>query len=332
MIETPETPNDSVEPQRGSRKPVTAGAILRNYGIVLAFLFFFTVLSLTTPAFLTARNLRNIVDQSADVGIVACAMTLAIISGNFDLSVGAIFSFAGSLSAIIAVKGSVGLGLAAGILTGLLLGMINGAIISAFRVHSFIATLASGLIIRGLAMILTNGRLIIVNDPAFKTLGQSTFLGLKLPIFVFIAWALLTSVLLSRTTFGRAVYAVGGNAEAARMSGIRVDRIRTLTFGLTGLSAALAGMITVSRIGQGQADIGSMVDMEAIARVVIGGTSIMGAEGAIWRTVFGVLLMRLMGNGFNILNVPPFYQRVFEGAIILFAVAVDTLTRSRRQS
>ncbi|NPV70031.1 MAG: ABC transporter permease [Firmicutes bacterium] len=327
-----ERPSDSTKVQVEVRRPITVGTILRNYGIILAFLFFFVVLSFSTPAFLTARNLRNIVDQSADVGIVACAMTLAIISGNFDLSVGAVFSFAGSLSAIIAARGFVGLGLAAGILTGLLLGLLNGAIISGFRVHSFIATLASGLIIRGLAMILTGGRLIIVNEPAFKILGQSTFLGLKYPIFIFLAWAAFTSILLSRTTFGRAVYAIGGNAEAARMSGVRVDRVRTLTFGLTGLSAALAGMITVSRISQGQADIGSMVDMEAIARVVIGGTSIMGAEGAIWRTVFGVLLMRLMGNGFNILNVPPFYQRVFEGAVILFAVAVDTLTRSRRQN
>ncbi|KKM10631.1 ABC transporter permease [Clostridiales bacterium PH28_bin88] len=290
------------------------------------------VLSFSTPAFLTARNLQNIVDQSAAVGIIACAMTLAIISGNFDLSAGAIFAFAGSLAAIIAASGYVELGFAAGVLTGLVLGLINGAIISGFRVHSFIATLATGLIIRGLAMILTGGRLIIVNDHAFKVMGQGTFLGIKYPIFILAAWVTFTWILLSRTTFGRAVYAIGGNAEAARLSGIQVNWVRTLIFGLTGLSAALAGVITVSRIGQGQADIGSTVDLEAIARVVIGGTRIMGGEGAIWRTVFGVLLMRLMSNGFNILNVPPFYQRVFEGTVILFAVAVDTLTRSRRQN
>ncbi|MFZ5436938.1 MAG: ABC transporter permease [Bacillota bacterium] len=267
-----------------------------------------------------------------DVAIVACAMTLAIISGNFDLSTGAIYAFAGSLTAIIAAKGHVQLGLAAGLLTGMLLGLLNGIIISGFRVHSFIATLATGLIIRGFAMILTGGRLIIVDSPTFKVIGQGTFLGIKYPIFIFAAWVLFTWILLSRTTFGRSVYAIGGNAEAARLSGIRVDWVRIVIFGLTGLSAALAGIITVSRIGQGQADIGSMVDLQAISRVVIGGTSIMGGEGAIWRTVFGVLLMRLMHNGFNILNISPFYQRVFEGAVILFAVAVDTLTRSRQQN
>lgn len=308
------------------------GTILRNYGIVLAFLLFFVVLSFATPAFLTGRNLHNIVDQSADVGIVASAMTLAIISGNFDLSVGAIFAFSGSLTAIIAATGSVEAGVAVGLLTGLLLGLLNGIIISGFRVHSFIATLATGLIIRGLAMILTGGRLIIVDDPAFKVIGQGAFLGLKYPILILAGWVIVTWILLSKTTFGRAVYAIGGNPEAARLSGIRVDWVRTMIFGLTGLSAALAGIITVSRIGQGQADIGTMIDLQAISRVVIGGTSIMGGEGALWRTVFGVLLMRLMTNGFNILNVPPFFQRVFEGAVILFAVAVDNLTRFRRQN
>ncbi|MDI6894512.1 MAG: ABC transporter permease [Bacillota bacterium] len=310
----------------------TIRTILRNYGIILAFVSLFVVLSFSTPAFLTVRNLHNIVDQSAEVGIVACAMTLAIISGNFDLSVGAIFAFAGCLAAMVAANGYVGAGLILGVLAGLLFGLINGSIIAGFRAHSFIATLATGYMIRGLAMILTGGRLIIVGSPAFKTLGQGSFMGIKYPIFVLLVWVVFTWMLLSKTTFGRAVYAIGGNAEAARLSGIRVDRVRTLIFGLNGISAALAGLLTVSRISQGQADIGSLVDLQAISRVVIGGTSILGGEGAIWRTVFGVLLMRLMANGFNILNVSPFYQRVFEGAVILFAVALDTLTRSRRQS
>jgi ribose transport system permease protein len=306
------------------------GLLVRNYGIVLAFVAVFITLSFSTPAFFTVRNLHNILDQSADVGIVACAMTLAIISGNFDLSTGAIFAFSGSLAAIIAANGNVGLGLAAGLTAGLLLGLMNGIIISGLRVHSFIATLATSLMIRGLAMIMTNGRLIIVDDPAFKIIGQGSFLGIKYPIFIFIAWIIFTAVLLSRTQFGRSVYAIGGNAEAARLSGIRVDWVRIWVFGLTGLSAALAGIITVSRISQGQADIGTMIDLQAISRVVIGGTSIMGGEGGVWRTVFGVLLMRLIGNGFNILNISPFYQRVFEGAVILFAVGLDTLMGKRK--
>lgn len=307
-------------------------AILRNYGIILAFSLLFLILAFSSPAFLTYRNLHNIIDQSAEVGIVACAMTLAIISGNFDLSVGAIFAFSGCIAAIIAAKGYVGFALLAGIVSGLILGIMNGLIITKFRANSFIVTLATGYIIRGLAMILTGGRLIIVNDPVFSILGQSSFLGIKIPIFILIIWISITWILLGRTTFGRAVYAIGGNPEAARLSGINVDRTKIIIFGINGISAALAGLITVSRISQGQADIGSLVDLQAISRVVIGGTSIAGGEGTIWRTVFGVLLMRLMTNGFNILNVSPFYQRVFEGGVILFAVALDMLTRYKHDS
>lgn len=317
--------------QKGYRLS-TLRRILRNYGIVLAFVLLFLVLSLSTPAFLTARNLHNILDQSAEVGIVACAMTLAIISGNFDLSVGGIFALTGCASAMVAVKGHAGAGLVLGLLTGLLFGLLNGGIIGGFRAHSFVATLATGYIIRGLAMILTGGRLIIVGAPAFKCLGQGSLIGIKYPILVLFAWVAFTWILLAKTAFGRAVYAIGGNPEAAYLSGIRVNRVRILIFGLNGVSAALAGLIAVSRISQGQADIGPLVDLQAISRVVIGGTSILGGEGAIWRTIFGVLLMRLVANGFNILNVSPFYQRVFEGAVILFAVALDTLTRTRRES
>lgn len=304
--------------------------ILRNYGILVAFAVFFIILSFLSPAFLNIRNLHNIVDQSVSVGIIACAMTLAIISGNFDLSVGAIFGFTGSLAAIIAAAGFVELGFMAALLAGFILGLLNGIVITCFRVHSFIATLASGLIIQGLALLMTDGRLIVVRNPEFIILGQHSFLGIDYPVFVFIVWIAFTWILLTKTKFGRSVYALGGNPEAAHLSGIRVDFVRIMIFGLTGVSAAMAGIIAVSRISQGQADLGAMVELQAIARVVIGGTSIMGGEGSVWGTVVGVLLMRIIGNGFNILNVSPFHQRVFEGAVILFAVALDILIRRKR--
>jgi len=301
--------------------------ILRNYGTVIAFVVLFVVLSLTSSAFLSLRNLHNIVDQSAHIGIVACAMTIVIIGGCFDLSVGATFAIAGSLAAIIARAGYTEIGILTGLLVGLALGLINGGIITLLRINSFIATLATSLVIRGLALVLTGGLLIIVSDPKFALLGQGRFLEIKYPVFIFIAFVVVTWFILSRTTFGRYVYAVGGNAEAARLSGVRVGLIRTLTFCLTGLAAGLAGVITVSRIAQGVADIGVGVELDAIAATVIGGTSILGGEGAIWRTVVGVLLLRLIGNGFNLLNVPPFYQSIFQGVIIIFAVSLDTLSR-----
>jgi ribose transport system permease protein len=301
--------------------------ILRNYGTVIAFIVLFVVLSLTSSAFLSLRNLHNIVDQSAHIGIVACAMTMVIIGGCFDLSVGATFAIAGSLAAIIARAGYTEIGILTGLLVGLVLGLLNGGIITLLRINSFIATLATSLVIRGLALVLTGGLLIIVSDPKFALLGQGRFLEIKYPVFIFIGFVAVTWFILSRTTFGRYVYAVGGNAEAARLSGVRVGLIRTLTFCLTGLAAGLAGVITVSRIAQGVADIGTGVELDAIAATVIGGTSILGGEGAIWRTVVGVLLLRLIGNGFNLLNVPPFYQSIFQGVIIIFAVSLDTLSR-----
>ena len=304
--------------------------ILRDYGTVIAFVVLFVVLAIVSPAFTSARNLHNIVDQSAHVGIVACAMTIVIIGGCFDLSVGATFAIAGSLAAIIARAGYTEIGIFAGILVGLMLGLVNGAIITLLRINSFIATLATSLIIRGLGLVLTGGLLIIVPDPKFAVLGQGRFLGIKYPVFIFAGFVIFSWFILSRTTFGRYVYAIGGNAEAARLSGVRVGLIRTLTLCLTGLAGGLSGVITVSRIAQGVADIGVGVELDAIAATVIGGTSILGGEGAIWRTVVGVLLLRLIGNGFNLLNVPPFYQSIFQGVIIIFAVSLDTL--SRRES
>jgi ribose transport system permease protein len=304
--------------------------ILRDYGTIIAFIVLFTLLSFTTPAFFSARNLHNIVDQSAHVGIVACAMTMVIIGGCFDLSVGAIFAFAGSLAAIIARAGYTELGIIAGILVGLIFGFINGITITLLKINSFIATLATSLMIRGMALVMTGGLLIVVTDKHFATLGQGRFLEIKYPVYIFTAFIIFTWFVLSRTTFGRYVYAIGGNQEAAHLSGVRVGLIRVLTFCLTGLAAGLAGVITVSRIAQGVADIGVGVELDAIAATVIGGTSILGGEGAIWRTVIGVLLLRLIGNGFNLLNVPPFYQGIFQGAIIIFAVALDTLSKRNR--
>ncbi len=308
-------------------KKIAWREILRNYGTVIAFLILFLILSVTSPAFLSFRNLHNILDQSAHTGIVACAMTIVIIGGNFDLSVAATFAIAGSLAAMLGKAGYTELGFLAALVVGVLLGLINGGIVTLLRINSFIATLATSLMYRGVALVMTAGLLYLVSDPKFAVIGQDYFLGVKYPIYIFIAFVIFTWFLLSRTTFGRYVYAIGGNAEAARLSGIRVGLIRTLTFCLTGFAAGIAGIITVSRIAQGQAGMGSGLELDAIAATVLGGTSILGGEGAIWRTVIGVLLLRLIANGFNLLNVEPFYQNIFQGAIIIVAVALDTLAK-----
>jgi ribose transport system permease protein len=272
----------------------------------------------------------NVLDQASQVGLVALGATVTIIGGGFDLSGGAIFAASGSTAALIAREGYPVVGLAAGVLVGLVLGFANGGLISGLRINSFVATLATGLIIRGLAYVVTGGLLIQIKDPRFAFLGRGRFLDAKISVYILFGFALLVWFLLARTTFGRYVYAIGGNEEAARLSGVRTALVRTTTFAISGLSAGLAGVIGASRISTGQANVGVGIELSAIAAVVIGGTSIMGGEGAVWRTLFGVLLLQLISNGLNILNVPPFYQLIVQGSVILFAVALDALRHRSR--
>ena len=302
---------------------------LRDYGIVVSFVALFVTLSLASDVFLTWANLTNILDQWAPIGIMACAATLVIVAGGFDLSVGAIFAVAGIVAAKVANTSSPTLGFLAALAVGLALGVGNGLLTTVGRINSFVGTLASSFMIRGFALVLSGGFLVTVDNPSFQTLGSGEFLGVTYPVYIFLAFALLTAFLLMYTTFGRYVYAAGGNPAAAWLSGVRVNRIRVATFALSGLSAALAGIIVSSRISTGQADAGIGIEFSVIAAVVIGGTSIYGGEGAIWRTILGVLFLAMIGNGFNLLDIDPTYQQIIQGAIILAAVAVDAWSRPR---
>lgn len=323
-----DTPRVIIAEERKSRR--IALRILTDYGIIIAFIVVFVALSILAPAFLSTRNMLNVLDQASLVGLVALGATVTIIGGGFDLSAGGIFAFSGAVAAFVARLGYPAAGLAAGMLVGLTLGIMNGGLISGFRINSFVGTLASGTIIRGFAFVLTAGLLIQIEDGAFAFLGRGRFLDAKIPVYLFAGFALLVWFLLARTTFGRYVYAIGGSEEAARLSGVRVGFIRTMTFAISGLSAGIAGVIGASRIATGQANVGVGIALSAIAAVVIGGTSIMGGEGAVWRTIFGVLLLQLISNGMNILNVPPFYQLIVQGSVILFAIALDSV-RHRMQ-
>ncbi len=304
----------------------TAGAV-RDYGIVVFFLALFIALSFLSNVFFTKTNFLNILDQTAPAGIIACAMTLVIIGGGFDLSVGATFALGGVAAAQTAPHLGVWEGMIVGALFGLGLGVVNGLLITVGRINSFIATLASSFMFYGLGQVMTSGFLVSVTNPSFASLGNNGFAGIDYSIWLFGAVAVCATVILTRTTLGRYIFAVGGNAEAARLAGIRVNVIRVTTFGLSGLAAGIAGVLVASRISQGQADTGGDLTLTTIAAVVIGGTSILGGEGAVWRSVLGVLLLSLIGNGFNLLNINPVYQQIVEGAIIVLAVAFDSWSR-----
>jgi ribose transport system permease protein len=320
-----------LEPAGGRRGLLTVSRAvatgLRDYGIVVFFLGLFTALSLLSNVFFSKTNFLNILDQTAPAAIIACAMTLVIIGGGFDLSVGAIFALGGVVAAQTAPHIGVWEGMVVGSLFGLGLGIVNGLLITIGRINSFIATLASSFMFYGLGQVMTNGFLVTVTKPSFQGLGNNGFAGIKYSIWLFAAVALCAALILTRSVLGRYIFAVGGNAEAARLAGIRVNVIRVTTFALSGLAAGIAGVLVASRISQGEADSGSDLTLTTIAAVVIGGTSILGGEGAVWRSVLGVLLLALIGNGFNLLNVNPVYQQIVEGGIIVLAVAFDAWSR-----
>ena len=247
------------------------------------------------------------------------------------LVIGAIYGVAGVVSAWLAVStGNVVVALAAAPVVGLILGTFNGAVITKLRVHSFLATLASSMIFTTIAVLITGGSLITVTTAGFTALGRDRVGGVFVAVFVMIVIAGAFWLLLSRTVFGRHVYAVGGNAEAAELSGISVTRTRIFVFMLSGLAAGTAAAIGVSRIASGQPLAGAGLELSAIAAVILGGTSIYGGVGAVWRSIAGVFLIALIGNGFDLLDLNPQLKDMVTGFIILAAVGLAAAGRTKR--
>ena len=302
----------------------------QTYAVLILIVALMVTLSVLSDSFLTLRNLLNILNQNAPLAIMASAMTLVIIVGGFDLSVGAIFAVGSVTSAWIALHVDPYLGLLLAPLIGLGLGMVNGMVITRLNVHSFLATIATSLIFKGVAIVISDGRLISVRIDSYIWLGRGKFLGVFNSIWIMVAFALILTFLLTRTTFGRRIFSVGGNEEAAILSGIRTHRIKIATFALAGLAAGLASIITTSRVALGQASAGQGMELQAIAAVILGGTSIYGGQGAVWRSLAGVFLLALINNGFNILNADPFFRDLTTGLVILAAIGVSAIGQARR--
>jgi ribose transport system permease protein len=307
----------------------TVAAFVRRYGVLVMLAGVFIGLSVASDAFLSTRNLLNILNQNAPLAIIAMAGTMVIIAGGFDLSTGAIFGVASVSAAWLAVNVDPVVGLLATAFIGLALGTINGVIVTALRVHSFLATLATSLVYRGLAILITGGFLISVRDDAFIYLGRGRIGAVNVAVVVMLVAFAGFTYILNGTKAGRYVFAVGGNEEAAILSGIRTARIRVMTFALSGLAAGIAGAIAVSRIASGQPQAGAGMELQAIAAIILGGTSIYGGEGAVWRSLAGVLLLALISNGFNILNVDPFFRDLTTGLVIVLAVALSAGKKRR---
>lgn len=314
---------------RTNNLAATAFDLVREYMIVVVVIVAFIVLTFASDVFLTKDNILNVLENAAPIGILACALTFVTISGEFDLSAGAMLILCGVVAAKLEPTfGVVGCFLI-GIASATAAGIINGGLVTYLRINSFVCTLATGLMIAGLGLVITNGFLVAVNDQAYGDLAFNTFLGVKWSIWIFAAFAIVCGFILARTRFGRWVYAVGGNVEAARLSGINTRFVKIVAFGVSGVAAGIAGVIVASKAGQAQAGDGIAMVLQAFAAVVVGGTSVTGGRGAIWRTIFGVLFLALISNGFNLLSLNPVYQQIVQGAIILAAVATDALSRRR---
>jgi len=302
-----------------------------DLGMIAALIGVVIVAQIIYPAFLTWTNIRIILSQNAPLGIVAVGMTFVMIGGGFDLSVGAIYAFAATMFAKIAMQNGLVEAGACALVLGTVCGVINGAVVAYMRINPFIATLGSASIFSGLAFVYSNSTPQTPDNPNFMILGQGVWGPLPISVWLLIVTVLIGGFVLAKTVYGQSLYAIGGNETAAGLSGLRVGLIRGSTFALVGMLAALAGMIEASRLAVGQADIGGTIPLDAIAVVIIGGTSLLGGEGAVWRSVVGLLILGSITNLFYSLAVDPNIQLVAKGAIVIGAVGLDVWSRARRR-
>lgn len=301
-------------------------ATLQRLGPFIALVLVSVGLAVLSPDFLTVANLLNVMRQVSINALIAFGMTLVILLGGIDLSVGSILALSSvAIATLIQAGVDPLLATLLGVLGGGLMGLFNGLVISKGKVAPFIATLASMTILRGLALVVSGGSPITgFNSDLFSMLGGGYVAGLvPIPVVWMLIMFGLFAFLLKKTVFGRHVYATGGNEEAARLSGVRVDQVKLWVYTLSGAMSAMAGVVLTSRLNSAQPTAGSGYELDAIAAVVLGGTSLTGGRGWIFGTLMGALLIGVLNNGLNLLGVSSFYQQVIKGVVILLAVLID---------
>jgi ribose/xylose/arabinose/galactoside ABC-type transport system permease subunit len=316
-----DTINSQLRIKKGS-----PGKILAKYGIYIAFAILFIILSISSDSFLTTTNIINIFRQVSIIGIVAVGMSFVIITGGIDLSVGSIMALSAVVASSLAKADSnysLFIPIIIGMAVGLACGLINGVLVAKWKVAPFIATLGMMTAARGLAMVYTDGRPVIGLSNAYDNIGSGSVLGIPIPIIAFLIIILIGIFLLNFTVFGRHVFATGGNEQSAKLSGIRVNSVKIGVYVMAGLLSGIGGIILSSRIMSGSPVLGQGYELDAIAAVVIGGTSLFGGIGSIIGTLIGVLIIGVMNNGLDLMNVSSYYQQILKGAIIVIAVLLD---------
>ncbi|MFQ3906133.1 ribose ABC transporter permease [Staphylococcus sp. Mo2-7] len=284
------------------------------------------IISALNSAFLEPSNLFNLLRQVSINGLIAFGMTFVILTGGIDLSVGSTLALSSAMVAILMVSGVDSMiALLLGCIFGAVLGAINGLLITLGKMAPFIATLATMTVFRGLTLVITDGNPItnLNGSYAFQLFGRGYFLGIPVPAVTMFVTFIILYILLHKTVFGRQTYAMGGNEKAAFISGIKVNKLKIMIYSLAGLMSAMAGAILTSRLNSAQPTAGMSYELDAIATVVLGGTSLTGGKGRILGTLIGVLIIGVLNNGLNLLGVSSFYQQVVKGVVIIIAVLID---------
>lgn len=303
----------------------------RRLGTLAGLLGLCLLLWILTPHFLTVSNLLNVLEQTSINAVIAVGMTFVILSGGIDLSVGSILALAGVVMATLLQQDwPVPAAMAVGLIMGFGFGALNGVAIAWGRLPPFIATLGMMSIARGCALLFTEGRPVSGFDQTFRSLATARILGIPAPVVLTAAVYLVARFVLTSTRFGRYIYAMGGNEEATRLSGVNVRMHKMLVYGVSGLTSGIAAVLLTARLNSAQPIAGIMYELDAIAAVVIGGTSLAGGEGGVGGTLIGALIMGVLRNGLNLLGVSSFLQQVVIGLVIVFAVLLDTVLKSRR--
>jgi ribose/xylose/arabinose/galactoside ABC-type transport system permease subunit len=304
----------------------------RQFGTFLGLIFLCLVLWILTPYFLTLSNLMNILEQSSINAIVAVGMTFVIITAGIDLSVGSILAFSGVVMASLLQGGvPIVLALLAGLAVGTVCGLLNGFLVSIGKLPPFIVTLGMMSVARGAALVYTDGRPISTFEPAFRYLATGKIFFLPMPLLIMLLVYLITHLILTRTKFGLYTYAMGGNEEATRLSGVNVRFHKTMVYALSGLTSAIAAVLLTARLNSAQPIAGMMYELDAIAATVIGGTSLMGGEGTLTGTFIGALIMGVLRNGLNLLGVSSFLQQIIIGLVIIVAVLFDISIKKKKR-
>lgn len=304
---------------------IRTALLLNKYRVFIIFLVLLIIASFVSDAFFTINNLFNVLRQVSIVAIIAVGMTIVILTAGIDLSVGSVLAFTGAIAAgVISAGIPFPIAIIICLVVGLIMGSINGLIVSKGKVPAFIATLAVMVIARGMTLVYTQGNPIVISDAGYRFLGSGRILGVPFPVLLMIAIFAIMYWVLNHTTFGRNIYAVGGNEEAARLAGINVDRVKIGVYALTGFFASISALIYTSRLMSAQPNAGSMMELDAIAAVIIGGTRLTGGKGGVTGTLIGALIMGVLDNILNLANVSPFYKDIAKGLVILAAVLIDS--------